>query len=73
MNQTQKIPTEYLIKELDFVIQKAAKIKKILANKKPKKKPSSLYGMFKGLKISDKDIEDAKKSLFPYAYGKKEL
>lgn len=73
MNQVQNMPTEYLIKELDLVIQKAAKIKEVLANKKPKKKLPSLEGMFKGLKINNKDIEDAKKSLFPYAYGKKEL
>ena len=29
---------------------------------KPKKK---LWGLFKGLKIEEKDIEEAKKSLFP--------
>lgn len=40
--------------------------------KKPKrtvkKGADNLLGLLKGIKITEKDIEDAKKSLFPYDY-----
>ena len=33
----------------------------------------SIKGMFKGMSVTEGDIEQAKQSMFPYAYGKKKL
>ncbi|MBI2019987.1 hypothetical protein HYS94_01035 [Candidatus Daviesbacteria bacterium] len=61
----QKI--EGLQKEIK-VLKKLAKEQEKPAKKKVKKNGhmKSLYGILKGVKISEKDFQEAKKSLFPY-------
>ncbi|HLB60152.1 MAG TPA: hypothetical protein VJL83_00925 [Patescibacteria group bacterium] len=58
-----ELPIE-IIKQIFLQLPSVEK-KKILHSIKPtsKKKPRSLKGIMKGLTISDKEIEDAKKSL----------
>jgi hypothetical protein len=49
----------YILKGLELEILEVGRIFHFVP---PKKK---LWGLFKGLKVEEKDIEEAKKSLFP--------
>ena len=64
-----KKPNNITFPKEDFLklLEAYQKIGQILASKKIKKTPSflkSLYGIWEGIKVDEKDFEEAKKSLF---------
>ena len=62
-------------KEYDIIILRKGKpMAKMTPIKSGSKKAhASIKGMFKGIRVTDGDIEKAKQNMFPYAYGKKKL
>ncbi len=59
--------TAYVLTRLEAIEQEIEEIRKLLAAEPEQPRPS-LYGILKGLEISDEDIEAAKRSLFKAAY-----
>ena len=55
--------TEFLTKKIELLERELASLKS--EAKKPKH-PVSLKGILKGVKITEEDIAEAKRSLFPY-------
>ena len=52
-------------KRLSEIIRERLKKSFSLFSDPSGRKPKSLYGLWKGVKITDADIEEAKRSLFP--------
>lgn len=63
----QAIPWEK-IKALETEIRQLKSVGKRSKKKLAKKGADSLFGLLKGIRITEKDIREAKKSLFPYDY-----
>ena len=66
---------EVFYKECEIIILRKGKpMAKMTPIKLPLQKIyPSIKGMFKGMSVTEGDIEQAKQSMFPYAYGKKKL
>jgi hypothetical protein len=61
------VETSVILERLDAIQKEIEEIKKILRveSGKPQR---SLYGILEGMKVTDEDIEAAKRSLFKAAY-----
>ena len=66
---------EVFYKEHDLIILRKGKpmVKMIPIKQSTQKTHRSIKGMFKGIRVTDGDIEKAKESIFPYAYRGKKL
>ena len=70
MKQVQNMQIEYLVKKMGLIMKE---LHKLITPQKSKKTMPSLYGILKGVNFSETEITQAKKSLFPYSYGKKKI
>lgn len=62
-------------KEYDIIVLRKGKpmVKMTPIKSASKKAHASIKGMFHGISVTEGDIEKAKESMFPYAYGEKKL
>lgn len=60
--------TEYVIARIQAIEQELADLKKALSSEIENPKKIKLKGLWKGIDISDDDIEEAKHAVFKDAY-----
>ena len=60
--------SEYVLARIQAIEQELADLKKVLISEIEIPKKTKLKGLWKGIKITDDDIEEAKQSIFRDAY-----
>jgi hypothetical protein len=53
----------YVIKRLEQIEEELKRLRELLSPSGKRRKPSSLWGIWKGVKFTDEDIEEAKRSI----------
>jgi hypothetical protein len=61
--------TEYVIARIRAIEQELADLKKVLISEIEIPKKTKLKGLWKGINVTDEDIEEAKHAIFRDAYN----
>jgi hypothetical protein len=63
--------TQYVLARIQAIEQELADLKKVLVSEIESPKKTKLKGLWKGINVTDDDIEEAKHAIFRDAYNVK--
>ena len=61
--------SEYVLARIQAIEQELADLRKVLVSEIESPKKTKLKGLWKGINITDEDIEEAKQAIFKDAYN----